>query len=99
MGYNVEIEKIDNSAHKKAIHILWSDEPLRRALRAEVDLVLLPAQSVLEGSEDMNAIIKARGQIQALKGLMLNLEKLFDDEEKKRETNEEVVKDGKTKRS
>jgi len=85
VGYNVTVEKIDHTSHNKAIYSMWSDEPFRRALKLEIDSILSPAWSTLRGSEDMNAIIKARGQVQALEGLMSNLEKIYSDELKRKE--------------
>lgn len=60
----------------KAIANAFNDGIVQRGFDALVEEIQSPARSVLETSMDMNAVVHARGVIQGLKSLSLNIEKL-----------------------
>jgi hypothetical protein len=89
--YNLDPQKASDwsGAERQALLELASDAVFRRTLRKLCDEMVVPAESVLQTSDEMKEIWKARGKIEALNGLLGNIESYFDQIEAEKEKDEE----------
>ena len=63
-----------SGAEEKAIGELSQDPVLRRTLQKLCNEIIRPAKSTLETSDEMKEIWKARGKLEALQGLVANID-------------------------